>query len=196
MRHAGIVLAAGASSRMGQPKALLETAGGRPLARAQYEMLLRAGCERAVIVLGSDAERIRPLLPGCEVTVNARWGDGRMTSVQAGLQALSGFDGYVLLPVDTVGVRSETLSLLLRYAGEQAPPAARLTHKGRRGRLAWVSESAARALVLPAAPAARLDELLRKIEHRVAAPDAGILSNVNTPEDWSKARASMDEPLR
>ena len=113
MRHAGIVLAAGASSRMGFPKALLPTADGVPLAMRQIQLLKDSGCFKTILVLGSEAERIRKALPPCESAVNPDWPSGRFGSVIAGLRTVAEADGVLILPVDTVGVRCSTLQLLL-----------------------------------------------------------------------------------
>ena len=53
----GLVLAAGASSRMGRPKALLPTMDGRPLAVWQADRLRAAGCAEVLIVIGSHGRR-------------------------------------------------------------------------------------------------------------------------------------------
>ena len=88
MKTAGIVLAAGASQRMGFPKALLRGADGVPLAARQARLLRAGGCEPVVVVVGAEAARVRAALPE-DVTVveNARWAEGRATSLQAGLRA-------------------------------------------------------------------------------------------------------------
>jgi hypothetical protein len=98
--HAGLILAAGASSRMGQPKALLEDASGRPLAAVQADLLRDAGCEPAMIVLGAMADRITPRLTGYAFTIHTGWAQGRITSLQAGLRACPVRAGYAVLPVD------------------------------------------------------------------------------------------------
>ena len=86
---AGIVLAAGSSTRMGAPKQLLEYQG-RPLVRHAAQVALAAGCEPVIVVLGSRAGEIRQAFDGLrvEITVNPRWQEGMGTSIQAGLAAL------------------------------------------------------------------------------------------------------------
>jgi CTP:molybdopterin cytidylyltransferase MocA len=86
-----VLLAAGAAARMGgRPKALLEL-GGVPLVQRQLAALSGAGIDELVIVLGSHAERILPVIEHFPVTVvrNPRPDDGQVSSQRLGLGALS-----------------------------------------------------------------------------------------------------------
>jgi CTP:molybdopterin cytidylyltransferase MocA len=87
---AGLVLAAGASSRMGYPKALLPTPANVPLAVHQMRLLRAAGCPRVAVVLGAHAESIAKKITDGEVVQHPDWAKGRLTSIQAGLRALPG----------------------------------------------------------------------------------------------------------
>ena len=69
MQTAGIVLAAGASQRMGRPKALLPVAAGVPLAARQADVLRAGGCEPVAVVLGAEIARIRAGLPAGLATI-------------------------------------------------------------------------------------------------------------------------------
>jgi molybdenum cofactor cytidylyltransferase len=85
---AGILLAAGESTRMGRLKALLPWRG-TTLFQAQISSLLDAGLQPVTVVLGHRAEELRPLSPpGVQVVVNERYREGRSTSVIAGISAL------------------------------------------------------------------------------------------------------------
>ena len=83
-----VLLAAGASSRMGQPKQLLPI-HGKPLLRHVAEIALSAPVSPVVIVLGANAAQIKPTLDGLalHVIVNAAWRDGMASSLRAGIQA-------------------------------------------------------------------------------------------------------------
>lgn len=193
MRHLGIVLAAGASTRMGRPKALLP-AGGLPLARRQYELLLAGGCERAVIVLGADAERIGPAISGCRLVLNPDWPTGRFSSIRAGLLAQPDFDGYFILPVDTVGVSAETIRRVLRHAGQSASPLLRPVHGGQDGKALWLSHQAAKELCGLSITDRRVDDLIREKAERFPVEDPALLNNINTPEAWQATAARMGWP--
>ncbi len=83
-----IVLAAGASRRMGRPKQLLPI-GGVPLLRHVVENLLEGPVAPVVVVLGAQAEAIGPVLDGLAVhrVVNAEWAEGMGSSLWAGVAA-------------------------------------------------------------------------------------------------------------
>ena len=82
MKTAMIILAAGASSRMGTHKALLELDGEALVVRA-VRVAREAGCA-PLVVLGAEAARIVPLLRGCEHVVNHAWEEGMGGSIACG----------------------------------------------------------------------------------------------------------------
>ena len=90
MTVAAIVLAAGASRRMGQPKPLLPW-GDRPLLAWELDELMRSSVDEFVVVLGASAEGVRRTLGDAAryVVFNARWPQGRASSLAAGATALS-----------------------------------------------------------------------------------------------------------
>lgn len=88
---AGVILAAGSASRMGQPKQLLPLAG-RPLLQHVVEAAAMSGLDDVVLVLGHRAEAIRRAIdcpPGVRVVVNPDHAQGQSTSLRLGLGALS-----------------------------------------------------------------------------------------------------------
>lgn len=97
-RVAGIVLAAGAGRRMGQPKALLTRPDGRSFVEAACEALLDAGCDPVLAVLGAEAEAARERLEAgrggrrrgrITAVINPDWAEGLATSLRSGLAHLS-----------------------------------------------------------------------------------------------------------
>lgn len=81
--NAAILLAAGASTRMGRPKALLDWRG-LPLARWQAGQLAEA-CDLVIPVLGACAPEIAAVLPGhpaIRPTINRAWQRGRASSIR------------------------------------------------------------------------------------------------------------------
>ena len=98
---AAIILAAGASTRLGAPKQLL-LLNGESLLRRTVRIALEAGCSPVLAVLGAHAEEMLPELEGLNATavLNPEWRLGMSTSVQAGLAKL--------LSLDPSGSRSES----------------------------------------------------------------------------------------
>ena len=83
---AGIVLAAGRSTRMGQPKQLLPFRG-RTVIEQVVDNALASTLQQVIVVLGHEAERVQPLMAQRKVStvVNAAYGTGQSSSLKAGL---------------------------------------------------------------------------------------------------------------
>lgn len=118
MSVAAIILAAGSSSRLGQPKQLLEIAGVKLLDRA-IEAATTAGCSPVVVVLGAHAEKIvnESTAVGVEVIRNENWQRGIGTSIRSGMQHLinsqSKLEAAVLLSCDQPRVNANTIAALM-----------------------------------------------------------------------------------
>lgn len=191
----GLVLAAGASSRMGVPKALLALPDGTPLAAHQATHLAAAGCDPVRVVLGAEGVVIAPQLPSCTCVQHPGWPAGRFSSLQAGLRALGPMDGVLVLPVDTVGVRAGTLRAVRSAAESERPAALRPWHAGQPGRVLWLRGDTAAHLLARPADDLRVDELLRALEQRFDVDDPGLLANINTPDAWTQALAALAPEL-
>jgi molybdenum cofactor cytidylyltransferase len=87
---AGIVLAAGRSSRMGGPNKLLEDIAGRPLVRIVADAVLGSRARPVIVVTGHQRERVEAALAGLPVQFvhNPHFADGLGTSLKAGIAAL------------------------------------------------------------------------------------------------------------
>src|SRR3954451_14628645 len=85
-----VILAAGTSSRLGQPKQLLDL-GGEPLLRHTLRNALASRAGEVVLVLGHQAETIRAAVGehGQRTVINPDFADGQSTSLRAGLEAVS-----------------------------------------------------------------------------------------------------------
>jgi nicotine blue oxidoreductase len=132
MRVAGLLLAAGAGRRFGTPKALVEH-GGALFVESATGVLLRAGCDPVVVVLGaaSDEVRARASLGSALVVDNPDWATGMGSSLRVGLAALTGVDAVVVLPVDTPGVTAGAVRRLMALADRQV--LARASYDGEPG---------------------------------------------------------------
>jgi CTP:molybdopterin cytidylyltransferase MocA len=111
---AGVLLAAGDGSRLGQPKALVEI-GGEPLARRGAAMLRTGGADPVIVVLGAVPLEV----PGALVVHNPAWRSGMGSSMAAGLAAIpAACDAAVLALADQPLVGSAAVQRLIRaYRG-------------------------------------------------------------------------------
>ena len=153
---AGLVLAAGAGSRFGLPKALVRDAAGRSWLQHAVEVLTTAGCSPVIVVLGArGAEAAALLEPSASVLLvqAADWADGLSASLRAGLRcALDQPDltAVAVIPVDVPDLNAATVA---RVIGTNSPPsvlrqarfAGRPGHPVVIGRAHWASLMASAA---------------------------------------------------
>ncbi len=87
---AGVVLAAGTSSRFGAENKLLTTVEGEPIVRRAAQTLVESVVDPVVVVLGHEAERVRDALAGLpvETVVNEDYDDGQASSLRTGIETV------------------------------------------------------------------------------------------------------------
>jgi molybdenum cofactor cytidylyltransferase len=132
MRVAAIVLAAGESKRLGEPKQLVPFGWENLLERA-VRVAGEAGCSPVIVVLGASAEAVRS---GCElanavVVVNQDWAQGMGGSIRLGVGALRDVDACVVMTCDMPAVTADHLRALMitgeltasQYGGRRGVPA-------------------------------------------------------------------------
>ena len=204
MTTAAILLAAGASSRMGRAKPLLDW-GGRPLVVAQVAALEAAGCAPVIVVLGARAAAVRRALPAsARWTTNLAWREGRAGSIRAGARAVPAHTGRVVAasvdqPCSAAAVR-RTIEALA------ADPEARIAvprHGGRNGHPPVFDGS----LLAELREVNERGEGLREVRRRwreatifVEVDDPLVLVNLNTAADYERGvfggAGAADPPVR
>ncbi len=136
-----VILAAGAGSRLGQPKPLLAL-GDRPLVVRAAEAALASPAWPVVVVAGAHTAAIRSALAALPVLVadNPAWAEGMASSLRAGLATLRCFsreiDAAVFALCDQPHFRAEVITRLIarqhasgvgivaaRYSGKLGAPA-------------------------------------------------------------------------
>jgi CTP:molybdopterin cytidylyltransferase MocA len=190
VKVAAIVLAGGAGTRMGGPKALLPW-GARSLLSAVCELVARPAVAAVIAVVGHEADRVveqAGLPASVRIVVNPRPEDGMLSSIVTGLDeaAALGMDAVMLQPVDHPAVAARTIDAV-REALESGAVVAVPSHGGRRGHPAGFARAAWDALRgAPPETGARA-VLAAHPEWVVHVPgDEGCRAGINTPEDYRR----------
>lgn len=186
---AGLVLAAGESSRMGADKALLMYRG-RSFLESIISSLRQAGISRVVVVLGYHAEEIQQDidLVTVEVVVNQDYRRGQTTSLQTGLRVLAANapDGVVVCLVDHPAISPDTVRTLIQRFKSACKPVIIPQLNGKHGHPVLVGRELF-AQIAALGPDKGVDTVIHK--HRdqtefVEVSDPGILIDVDDPESY------------
>ena len=175
-----VILAAGASQRLGEPKSLVAV-GDTTLVGLAYQKLVKAGCSPVVIVTRSELSvQIMQATVGSIVLVNSDPEEGRTGSIQCGILSLAGDKGrmprrLIIAPVDRPGWKIEHVKSLLLEERSST-----LASNGRRGHPLLLDAEAIQSVL--AAPAqSPLRELVSFEEVVVDGPLLGL--NIDHPDD-------------
>ena len=189
---AAILLAAGESTRMGRPKALLPW-HDTTLVEYQVRELTAAGVERIAVVLGHDAGEVWPHVPDeAHMVVNEAYREGRASSLRAGAAALpDDADPILVLGVDQPRPRDE-LRALLAAQREGGVAITMPVHEGRRGHPPVLAGDLLPELRAASEETAGLRGVLAAHQEtvlEVEAASAIVLLDLNTPEQYQQALA-------
>lgn len=200
VEHIGaIILAAGPSTRMGQPKQLLPI-DGQPLLLRAVNAALEAPVWPVVVVLGAHAEHIRPVLARSPVLVaeNPAWAEGMASSLRAGIETLQQFsralDGTLIALCDQPGFSADVVRRLIAARCTTGRPIVAAQYAGRLGSPALFDRSIFGTLAsLTGEEGARA--LLKGDASQVASVDLPELAfDLDTPADYAAATAARPTP--
>lgn len=187
----GIIPAAGRSSRMGAPKPTLD-ADGAPFIERAVVALRDGGCRDVIAVLSPDDATAASAASraGARVLMNTASESEQIDSIRLGLRnLLPGALGAVVLPVDHPLATSATVRALIDAWSGSGAPIARASHRGTAGHPTLFSAAIFDELLQGELPegartivAAHAGELLD-----VAVDDAGVTTDVDTPDDYRRA---------
>jgi molybdenum cofactor cytidylyltransferase len=130
-----VVLAAGASTRLGQPKQVVQIAGRPALQRVVSNAIAVAG-SAVTVVLGAQAAEITRMLQhsSASVLINRQWEEGISASIRCGINSLSpGCDAVLLLLGDQVAVTASDLKRLIAAWNGQDTVLAASVYSGQLG---------------------------------------------------------------
>ena len=193
---AGVILSAGASSRMGRDKALLPWRDGTFLSAAISA--LQAVTELVIVVGGTNAPNLMPIVnaQAAFLEVNPDPQQGQFSSLQVGLQAVlnRGRDAAVVTLVDRPAANVETIAQVQEafLSSNEKIWAAVPDFQGKHGHPYVIGREMIEAFLR--APA---QSSARDIEHAnqdhilyVSVNDPLVATNVDTPEEYEKLRAT------
>jgi molybdenum cofactor cytidylyltransferase len=191
---AGIILAAGASSRMGSPKALLEYKG--ELFVNRLIRILGAVADPVIVVLGYHAGAIRPKIDRrATIVINPAPERGQLSSFQTALHAIPrDAEGVLFTTVDCPAVHPETVTSIVTAFEQREPgkflaiPRVNFHGEMKRGHpVCATRQLIGEFLALPA------DSQAKNVIHRhipdtvyVDVDDPGILADVDDPEGYRR----------
>jgi molybdenum cofactor cytidylyltransferase len=194
---AGIILAAGASTRMGQPKPLLMWRG-EPFIRQVARTALGAGLSPVVIVTGEHTAEIRKAVADLRVIVihNPDWEAGQSTSVRCGLRTLPDTIGSaVFLLADQPQIPIELVTALQdQHAQTLSPIVAPLIDDRRGNPVLFDRATFADLLALTGDVGGRAVFAKQPITY-VPWHGANLLLDVDTPEDYQRLRGLEDQSV-
>ncbi|MEM7376514.1 MAG: nucleotidyltransferase family protein [Pseudomonadota bacterium] len=197
VRVAGVLLAAGESRRMGETNKLLLPVDGHVLLARSVALLAQSELSPQMVVLGHRLEDSAPVVSqeGVAFVINAQYSDGQQSSVRAGLRAVAhDADAVLVMLADLPRLQASTLSAL--HAAVQSAPEADAwvpAYKHTWGNPRVIGRPWCRALL--ADPALTTRALFERHPERVVVvpvDDAGILQDLDTPDDY---RAYLDQTV-
>ena len=194
----GIVLAAGASTRMGQPKAALPLGqmGETVLARV-VRTLIEGGVPGVVVVAGAHVDAVRAAMPGHEprarIIEHTGWQRGQLSSLVSGLDAIDAplLEAALVTLVDVPLVHASTVAAVIEAWRRTRAPIVRPALGERHGHPVIFDRS-----VFADLRSADLDTGAKAVFalHRdrivnVEVDDAGAFEDIDTPEDYQRLRS-------
>jgi molybdenum cofactor cytidylyltransferase len=201
LRVGAVILAAGASSRMGTPKQLLAL-GEQPLLVRAVEAALASPVWPVVVVLGAHAEKIRPTLARLPVLIveNAAWAEGMASSIRTGVTTLRQFsralEGAVIALCDQPAFSADTIGQLIAAQRTTGRSIVAAHYSGRNGAPAlFLRQHFAALAALTGEEGARL--LLNGDPAQVTAVDMPTLAvDLDTPADYAALETKLRDVAR
>ena len=190
-----IVLAAGASTRMGQAKAALPLGQtGETVAARVVRSMLEGGVPEVVVVAGAHIDAVRAAMPSHEprarLIEHPGWNRGQLSSLIAGLDAIDTplVEAVLVTLVDVPLVRASTVAAVIEAWRRTRAPIVRPAQGDRHGHPVIFDRSVFADLRAadPNTGAKAVFEIHRDHIVNVEVTDAGAFEDIDTPEDYKK----------
>lgn len=192
---AGVVLAAGGSTRFGKPKQLLDWRG-QPFIRAVAQTALQAGLSPVIVVTGANSDEVKASVHDLNVTTvrNEEWSRGQGGSIRAGVQALASthVGGAVFLLSDQPQVTPAVIRALVEKHAEGLYPVVAPMVMDRRGNpVLFDREAFADLESIEGDTGGRAIFHKHRVEY-IPWHDEGLLLDVDTPEHYQRLISNPD----
>ena len=192
IEHCGIIiLAAGESKRLGNPKQLLSFGGNTLLARVA-KTASESNLSPVIAVLGANAEKIRPSLniPNIIVVKNEDWKEGMASSIRMGLSSMLELspqvDGIIVLVCDQPYLNQDLIKALIDAQRDSGLPAAAASYGGKLGTPALFQKSLFTELMSLSGDTGARKILERKRENVVEVEFEMGVVDIDTQEDYER----------
>ena len=115
MKIAGLILAAGGSSRMGDQNKLMMPFQGKPMLNHVVNASLNSNLTQTFVVVGHQSSEIKNLVQSDDIQCveNEQWETGMASSIVAGISQLKQFDGFLILLGDMPLVTPELINEII-----------------------------------------------------------------------------------
>ena len=115
MKIAGLILAAGCSSRMGDENKLMMPFQGKPMLNHVVNASLNSNLTQTFVVVGHQSSEIKNLIQSDDIQCveNEQWETGMASSIVAGISQLKQFDGFLILLGDMPLVTPELINEII-----------------------------------------------------------------------------------
>ncbi len=198
---AAIVLAAGMSTRMGQPKMLLPWVDDKPIIVHIVEQLIRSRLDHICVVTGAYADEIKALLKPLDVQVvnNRTYQTGEMlSSVKAGLRSMpQGISASMVVLGDQPRLEPKVLYKVLRAYAESSHSIVIPSFQMKRGHPLVIGKRHWKE-ILALKGNDSLRDVINANHEKTLHVDVGtesILHDVDTPQDYQQERLRAGLPL-
>lgn len=187
---AAVILAAGGSTRMGQPKLLLPWKG-EALIRWTVKIALTAGLSPVIVVIGASADEIESVLKGMPVEIvhNSDWEKGQSTSLRCGVSALPDTtEAAILFLGDQPQLPHNLIEKMITEYRTHAPatPIFIASSQGKRGNPVLFDRSVFQELEHVEGDAGGRMIFEKHPVQYIPVESTDVLTDIDSPEDYQK----------